>query len=87
MKLFKDISTEQFWIIMWSGIGTAFVILITTISHAGHREDLIIKELVEKGYDPLEISCLYNPSEQNQAACLILAQKDPEDRRKPDVTE
>jgi len=74
MKLFKDIQESQFWLLIWSGASVAVLLLSTIVGHFSHEEDLIVKELIKAGHDPLALSCVYAVSDANQAACLIMSQ-------------
>lgn len=75
MWLFKDIDERQFWLTLWSLCICGVVTIAFIINWNSYQEDMIVKGLVEKGYDPLELACLYNPSERNESACLIISQR------------
>lgn len=74
MKIFKDMDENQFWLTIWSLAATAIVIMSLVFTDSANKEDVIVKQLIEDGYDPIALSCVYSPSERNQLACLILAQ-------------
>jgi len=74
MKLFKDMDENQFWLTVWSLAATAVVIMSLVFTDSANKEDVIIKQLIKDGYDPIALSCIYSPSERNQLSCLILAQ-------------
>ena len=75
MKFYKDVDDNQFWLTVWSLVIVGVVAIATIIGFVSYKEDLLIKQLVEKGKDPMELTCLYHPSTVNEIPCLILAQK------------
>ena len=74
MKLFKGVDDNQFFLTIWSMIITGIVIIAFIIADTAQNEDMIIKDLVNKGHDPMEVACLYKMSDYIQAACIIKAQ-------------
>ena len=74
MNLFKDVSESQFWLTIWSMVIAGVVLIASIIGYVSYQEDLLIKQLVEKGSDPIELSCLYHYSSATEVQCLIIAQ-------------
>ena len=74
MKIFKDMDDNQYWMTIWSFGFVAFSLLVICISIVSITEDRLVHRLADKGYDLMELGCLYNMSEPLEPACMILAQ-------------
>lgn len=74
MKLFADMDSNQFWIVLWSMVVTGLLVLATIIAVYNYKQDMIVKDLIEKNYPIADLACMYNLGESNKTGCMLYYQ-------------
>lgn len=66
---------NQFWLTIWSLAFLAVMLLITALGITSSIENKLLHDLVDKGHDPIELSCLFNSaSDSMKTPCFLIAQ-------------
>ena len=74
MKIFKDMDDNQFWLTLWTFLLTSLIAIVTVGVISSFNEDILVHDLVTKGHNPFELSCLYNLGHHNESLCFVLMQ-------------
>lgn len=75
MKMNKLNADQQFWLIFWVIVASVLITLITSLSVVHINEDIIRKEMVDAGVDPIAAMCSMRADRFNRSVCASYIMK------------
>lgn len=71
-KWWQDLDDNVFWLALWSFLGSCVTVVLCFLIYRGVHTDSIVAGLVQKGYDPQAINCLYYENSESFTCRMLV---------------